>query len=152
MTNDHNGEHPPYDINIGQNKQQQLIQALMQSPVWTSSAYILTYDEGGGFFDHVAPPVFDAYGAGMRVPTWVISPYAKPSYLSSTLYEHSSTLKFLQAIFDLPTMASINHEFDTQTPGGANNQAASGQPFGPPAPPRDGRSDIGNMLDCFNFG
>src|SRR5207249_4446587 len=93
MTHDRNGEHPPYDMNLGQNKQQQLIQALMQSPLWSSSAYILTYDENGGFFDHVPPPVLDAYGLGFRVPTWVISPYAKPGHLATTLYEHSSTLK-----------------------------------------------------------
>jgi phospholipase C len=150
MTNDFNGEHPPSSINIGQTKQQQLIQALMQSPVWSSSAYILTYDESGGFFDHVAPPVLDAYGLGMRVPTWVVSPFAKPSNLAPTLYEHSSTLKFLEAVFGLPTLASINHLFDTQTPA-ANNDAANGQPFGPPAPPRDGRPEIGNMLECFNL-
>lgn len=150
MTNDLNGEHPPYDTNKGQDKQQQLIEALMQSSSWASSAYLLTYDEGGGLFDHVAPPVFDAYGAGIRVPTWVISPYAKPGHLEATLYEHSSTLKFIEAVFGLPTLASINHAFDTQTPG-ANNDAANGQTYGPPAPPRDGRTDVGNMLECFDF-
>jgi phospholipase C len=151
MTYDLNDEHPPLSITTGQNTQQRLISALMQSQFWASSAYVLTYDEAGGFFDHVPPPVFDAYGAGIRVPTWVISPFAKPGHLEATLYEHSSVLKFIETVFSLPTLASIDHQFDVQTPG-ANNDAANGQPFGPPAPPRDGRSDIGDLTQCFNFG
>jgi phospholipase C len=147
---DMDSEHPPFPITTGQSKQQKLIGALMQSSFWATSAYLLTYDEAGGFFDHVAPPVFDAYGAGMRVPTWVISPYAKPSHLEGTLYEHGSVLKFVETIFGLPTLASINHQFDEQTPG-VNNEAAGGQPFGPPAPPRDSREDIGDLTECFNF-
>jgi phospholipase C len=150
MTYDLNDEHPPLSITTGQNTQQRLISALMQSQFWASSAYVLTYDEAGGFFDHVPPPVFDAYGAGIRVPTWVISPFAKPGHLEATLYEHSSVLKFIETVFSLPTLASIDHQFDVQTPG-ANNDAANGQPFGPPAPPRDGRSDIGDLTQCFNF-
>lgn len=151
MTNDLSGEHPPYNADKGQGKQKQLIQALMQSTSWASSAYVLTYHENGGLFDHVAPPVSDAYGAGIRVPAWVISPYAKPGHLEATVYEHSSTLKFIEAVFGLPTLASVNHEFDVQTPG-SNNDAAGGLPFGPPAPPRDGRADIGSLLECFDFG
>ena len=63
-------EHPGFDIQHGEAIQQSLITALMSSSIWSSSAYILTYDEAGGYFDHVAPPVLDAYGAGIRVPTW----------------------------------------------------------------------------------
>jgi len=150
MTNDFNGEHPPYPLGVGVKDQATFINALAKSSYWKTSAYILTYDEGGGFFDHVVPPVFDAYGAGIRVPTWVISPWAKPGHLSTVLSEHGSILKFVEAIFGLPALASINHQFDVQTPG-ANNDAANGQQFGPPAPPRDGRSDIGNLMDCFLF-
>jgi phospholipase C len=141
-------EHPGSGTNIqtGMGIQQQLIEALKASPSWSSSAYILTYDEHGGFFDHVAPPVLDAYGAGMRVPTWVISPYAKPGHLEPTAYEHSSILKFIESVFGLPTLASINHQFDSSTPTGTNYQTN-----GKPAPPRDGRSDIGNLMECFAF-
>ena len=60
-------------------------------------------------------------------------------------------LKFIETIFGLPALASINHRFDTATPGGPNNEAAGGSPSGPPAPPRDGRTDIGNLLECFSF-
>jgi phospholipase C len=64
-------------MSVGMGIQQQLITALQESSAWPTSAYILTYDEHGGFFDHVAPPRFDAYGAGIRVPAWVISPFAQ---------------------------------------------------------------------------
>ncbi|MHB1511034.1 MAG: phospholipase C [Acidimicrobiales bacterium] len=145
-------EHPPADVLAGMGLQETMITALMESPLWERSAYIVTYDEHGGYFDHVPPPQLDAYGLGMRVPTWVISPHAKRGHLEPTLYEHGSTLKFIEAVFGLPTLASVNHQFDQNTPGGPNNQAATGAALGPPAPPRDGRSDIGNLLECFDFG
>jgi phospholipase C len=143
-------EHPPSDIRIGMALQQELITALMKSKSWKKSAYILTYDESGGFFDHVAPPQVDAYGFGPRVPTWVISPYARRRHLEGTLYEHSSTLKFIETVFDLPTLASVNHQFDDHTPG-ANNAAAAGASTGPAAIPRDGLQVIGDLTECFDF-
>jgi phospholipase C len=130
--------------------QQELIAALQRSRLWERSAYLLTYDESGGFFDHVAPPQLDAYGLGPRVPTWVISPWARRSHLERTLFEHSSILKFIERVFDLPTLASINHQFDERTPG-QNNAAAGGAPFGPPARPRDGSRVIGDLTECFTF-
>jgi phospholipase C len=141
-------EHPPADIRVGMRLQRELITALQQSRYWRSSAYLLTYDESGGFFDHVPPPALDPYGLGPRVPTWVISPHAKPGHLETTLYEHSSTLKFIESVFELPTEASINHKFDVSTPG-ADNAAAGGASTGPPAPPRDGLTTIGDLTECF---
>jgi len=145
-------EHPPASIQWGQSYMNTFISALMASSAWATSAFIMTYDEGGGFFDHVAPPQFDAYGAGLRIPTLVVSPYARRGYISPTVYDHSSILKLIEAVFGLPTLASLNHQFDTQTPG-VNNDAAKGAAFGPPAPPRDGLSSAatGNLLDTFNF-
>jgi phospholipase C len=113
--------------------------------------YVITYDESGGFFDHVPPPQLDADGLGFRVPAWVISPFARKGHLERTLYEHSSVLKFIETVFGLPVLASVNHRFDTSTPGGPNNDGANGSPSGPPAPPRDGRSDIGKLMECFHF-
>jgi phospholipase C len=139
-------EHPPADVSVGMGIQQELITALMQSSAWNSSAYILTYDEAGGYFDHVRPPQLDAFGLGIRLPTWVISPWAKPGHLEPTLYEHSSILKFIESVFGLPTLASANHAFDRSTPTGPNYEAG-----GAPAPPRDGRSEIGNLMKCFAF-
>ena len=143
-------EHPPVDIQWGQQKMADVIAKLMASSSWTSSALFLTYDEGGGFFDHVDPPLVDAYGLGFRVPTLVVSPYAKRGYVSSAVYEHSSILKFIERRFNLPTLASINHQFDTSTPG-SNNDAANGASMGPPAPPRDGIKDLGDFYEAFDF-
>ena len=145
-------EHPPADVSVGMGIQQELITALMQSSAWPTSAYIHTYDEAGGYFEHVAPTQLDAFGLGIRVPTWVISPWAKPGHLEPTRYEHSSILKFIETVFSLPTLASVNHAFDVATPVGSNYQAAApGASAGPPAPPRDGRSDIGDLMECFQF-
>jgi phospholipase C len=144
-------EHPPADVSVGMGIQQELITALRESSAWASSVYILTYDESGGYFEHVPSAQLDSYGLGIRVPTWVISPFAKKSHLEGTLYEHTSILKFIETVFSLPTLASVNHQFDTSTPGGPNNAASNGQPLGPPAPPRDGRPEIGNLMECFTF-
>ncbi len=144
-------EHPPADISVGMRIQRELITALRHSSAWPRSAYIHTYDEGGGYFEHVRPPQLDAYGLGIRVPTWVISPHARAGHLEPTLYDHTSILKFIEAVFDLPTLASVNHRFDKSTPGGPDNEASNGRPLGPPAPPRDGNPAIGDLMACFRF-
>jgi phospholipase C len=143
-------EHPPANIQAGMKIQKDLVTALRNSTAWATSAYIITYDESGGFFDHVKPPTLDGYGAGFRVPTWVISPFASGG-LQTKLYDHVSILKFIELVFALPTLASVNHRFDTSTPGGRNNEAAPKGKNGPPAPPRDGRADIGDLRECFYF-
>jgi phospholipase C len=127
-----------------------LINGLIHSNSWRNSILFFTYDEGGGFFDHVPPPQVDAYGMGMRVPMLVISPYVKRGYISNHLYEHASMLKFIERRFSLPSLASINHEFDISTPA-QNNEAAQGKPFGPPAPPRDGLTQIGDFYEVLDF-
>src|SRR5260221_1741456 len=87
---------------------------------------------------------------GMRVPTLIISPWVRRGRVSGQLYEHSSLLKFIERRFGLPTLASVNHLFDRSTPG-TNNDAAQSQPFGPPAPPRDGLAQIGDFYNEFDF-
>src|SRR5260370_41057433 len=143
-------EHPPLDIRTGEFAMEAVIKALMNSPAWKSSVLFLTYDEGGGYFDHVAPPQVDAYGLGFRVPMLVVSPYAMRGYVSGQWYEHSSILKFIERRFGLPSLASINHQFDISTPG-TNNDAANGKPKGPPEPPRDGLKEIGDFYEAFDF-
>ena len=143
-------EHPPADIQMGQHSMSEVINALMASKLWQSSALFFTYDEGGGFFDHVPPPQVDAYGLGFRVPMLVVSPWVRRGYVSGQLYEHSSVLKFIERCFGLPSLASVNHQFDTSTPG-TNNDAANGKPSGPPAPPRDGLAQIGDFYEAFDF-
>ena len=140
-------EHPPADVSVGMALQEECITAVKESPQWERAAFLLTYDEHGGYFDHVAPPQIDAYGLGVRVPLWVVSPFAKQGPLESRLpADHASTLKLIEAVFGLPTLASRNHLFDTATPTGGDFQAN-----GAPAPPRDGRADLSNLLDLFSF-
>ena len=143
-------EHPPADISVGMGIVQELVDGLRNSSSWATSAYIHTYDEAGGYFDHVRPPQVDAFGLGIRVPTWIISPFAKPAHLEPTVYEHTSTLKFIEAVYSLPTLAAANHLFDSGTPSGGNYEAATGS-VGPPAPPRDANPSIGNLMECFAF-
>jgi phospholipase C len=144
-------EHPPAAIFFGEEEMSGIIKALVSSKLWTSSVLFFTYDEGGGFFDHVVPPQVDAYGMGQRVPMLVISPWVKRGYVSGQLYEHSSILKFIERRFGLPSLASVNHQFDAATPG-QHNDAANGKSMGPPAPPRDGLSQIGDFVEAFDFG
>jgi phospholipase C len=140
-------EHPPADVSVGMGFQQELITALRRSRAWERSAFLLTYDEHGGFFDHVAPPTVDAYGLGVRVPLWVISPYARRGPVRSRKpAEHVSTLKLIERLHGLPTLASRNHTFDTATPIGGDYDTA-----GAPAPPRDGLESISDLLDLFDF-
>jgi phospholipase C len=138
-------EHPPADIQTGQAMIQSIVTAVQQSAAWSSTAILITYDEGGGFFDHVPPPQLDAYGSGIRVPMIVVSPYAKVGYIDTTYSEHGSVLKFIETVFGLPTLASINHQFDTATP--TTNNLANGAPF----PPRDGNPQPSDLTQCFSF-
>jgi phospholipase C len=144
-------EHPPADVSIGMGIQEELVTALRNSAAWESSAYIITYDEHGGYFDHVPPPEVDAFGLGVRIPTWIISPWAKPGYLDPNLYEGVSVLKFLERLHGLPTLASVNHLFDEGTPTGGNYEAAGGAEVGPPAPPRDNMGELGDLFNAFDF-
>jgi phospholipase C len=139
-------EHPPADVSVGMGFQQKLITALRNSPQWQDSAFLLTYDEHGGFFDHVAPPVVDAFGLGVRVPLWVVSPHVKATgpVLSGKPADHTSTLKLIEQLHGLPTLASINHAFDAGTPTGGNYGSG-----GQPAPPRDGNGAVSDLLDLF---
>src|SRR5579864_963651 len=143
----HLDEHPPANVAVGMDLQKDLIGALRRSRAWSSSAYLLTYDEHGGYFDHVAPPKVDAFGLGVRVPLWVVSPHARKGVVKSAKpADHSSTLKFIERVFGLPTLASRNHAFDSSTPTGSDYQAG-----GAPAPPRDGLASLSDLFDLFTF-
>ena len=94
-------EHPSNSTCAGENWTVQQINAVMQGPQWNSTAIFLTWDDFGGFFDHIAPPVTGQYGLGPRVPLLIISPYAKAGNISHTQYEFSSILKFIEEDFGL---------------------------------------------------
>jgi phospholipase C len=131
-------------IHIGQNMIKSIVTAVQKSKAWASTAILITWDEEGGFFDHIAPPQLDAFGPGLRVPMIVVSPLAKPGHVDTTFSEHSSVLKFIEKVFGLPTLASTNHQFDTSTPRGSNYER-NGAPF----PPRVGNSKISDLTQCF---
>ncbi len=99
-----NNEHPPGSVCTGENWTVAQMNALMSGPNWSSSAVFLTYDDFGGFYDHVPPPPVDIYGLGPRVPLVIISPYAKTGYISHTQYELSSVIKFAEEVFGLPSL------------------------------------------------
>ena len=77
----------------------------MQSVHWDSSAFIVTYDDWGGWYDHVPPPQVDEYGYGFRVPTLLISPYAKEGYIDSTVLDYTSILRFIEDNWDLEPLS-----------------------------------------------
>jgi phospholipase C len=97
-------EHPPSSLCAGENWSVEQLNAVMQGPDWNSTVVFLTWDDFGGFFDHVGPPSVDAFGLGPRVPFIVISPYALANHISSTQYEFSSVLKFVEERFNLPNL------------------------------------------------
>jgi phospholipase C len=108
IANAANDDHPPHDILRGQAYLSTILHALAEGPQWERSMVIITYDEHGGFFDHVAPPTVEdersaeGFGQlGVRVPGLIISPYARRGFVSSTLYEHSSVPAFLEWLFGL---------------------------------------------------
>jgi len=97
-------EHPTWSTCNGENWTVNQINAVMQGPYWKSTAIFLAWDDFGGFYDNVAPPVLDQYGLGARVPMIIISPWAKAGYISHTTYEFSSFLKFVEERYGLASL------------------------------------------------
>ena len=103
-----NDDHPHADIRRGQSFLAKVVNALMQSRAWPNTVLVITYDEWGGFFEHVPPPTLPdndpAHAlAGFRVPTYVVSPFAPPG-IASNQYDHSSILKMVEWRFGLHSL------------------------------------------------
>jgi len=113
-------EHPTGDVQRGEAWSRRIYLAAIASPLWPSLAVIYTYDESGGFFDHVAPPAacppaadqaaFDHFG--VRVPFTVVSPWARPHAVSHRPQDHTSVLRFVQALHDLPALTARDANAD----------------------------------------
>jgi len=99
-------EHPPARSDCGMDYVSYLVNAVMQSPYWNSTAIVLTWDDWGGFYDNVPPPQVDEFGLGFRVPTIVISPWVKPHFIDNTQYEFASMLRLAEDNFNLPTLGT----------------------------------------------
>jgi phospholipase C len=132
-------EHPPALVSDGQNYVTNLINALMQGPEWESTAIFLAWDDWGGFYDHVVPPVVDQNGYGLRVPAMVISPWAKAGLVDHQTLSFDAYVKFIEDVFlgsqrldpatdgrpdprptvreNAPTLGDLANDFDfTQAP------------------------------------
>jgi phospholipase C len=98
-------DHPGYGgLCDGENWTVETINAIMRSPVWSHTAIVLTWDDFGGFYDHVPPPHVDVYGLGPRVPAIVISPWARPGSIFHETADFSSVLRMIEMIFGLPSL------------------------------------------------
>lgn len=100
------GEHPPESVCQGENWTTHVLNTLMQGPEWSSTAVFIEWDDFGGYYDHVPPPQVDRFGLGPRVPLLIISPFAKPGYVSHTVSEPSSMLKFVERRYHLPPLTA----------------------------------------------
>ena len=116
-------EHPVGRVISGQRFVRGLIQALMRSDAWESSAFMVTYDDWGGWYDHVRPPQVDAHGYGFRVPAFLVGGYAKRGHIESTTLDYTSILRFIEDNWGLApldvrdaTANSIAGAFDFASP------------------------------------
>jgi phospholipase C len=112
-------EHPPGSVTDGQEYVTSIVNAVMESPDWMHTALFVTWDEWGGFYDHVPPPVVDFEGLGFRVPMLVISPYARKGYVDDAEGEFSTPLRFIADNWGLPYLTeriarthNFEHVFD----------------------------------------
>lgn len=119
---DQYSDHAPEPTQPAQNFVASIINAIMESRYWSSTAIFLTWDDFGGYYDHVPPPKLDGVGLGPRVPLIVISPYAKPGYIGSDLGEFASFDKFIEEDFGLPSLGQ-----------------------------RDSLASVSDLMDFFNF-
>ncbi len=135
VPNGHVSEHPPALVSKGQSYVTGLINTIMKSPDWNSTAIFLTWDDWGGFYDHVLPPHVDVNGYGLRVPGLVISPYAKRGFIDHQTLSFDAYAKFIEDDFL----------------GGARlNPATDGRPD-PRPDVRESAPQLGNLAYDFNF-
>jgi phospholipase C len=89
-----------------------IVNAIGQSQYWDSTVIFVTWDDWGGWYDHVQPPLYNSYELGFRVPLLVISPYAKQGYVSHVQHEFGSILRFTEENFGLPSMGTTDDRAD----------------------------------------
>jgi phospholipase C len=121
-------QHPPANHQYGEQFLYDVVKAVSESPLWASTALIITHDEHGGFYDHVPPPAacppddrpIDEGGSigkfdrlGIRVPLIVVSPFAKKSHVSHVVTDHTSILRLIESRFQLPAMSNRDANAET---------------------------------------
>src|SRR6266850_4600152 len=124
-----NDEHPPANVQVGQEFASRVVKAVLTSPKWSRSAVLVTYDEHGGYYDHVPPPLAcqpdsippalnmtdvpgDFDRLGIRVPVVAVSPYARRHFVSHKAYDHTSILRFIETRFDLGALTKRDANAD----------------------------------------
>ena len=129
-------EHPPSLVTAGQTYVTRVINAIMRSSDWSSTAIFLAWDDWGGFYDHVKPPRVDGQGYGIRVPALVISPYARRGYIDHQVLSSDAYLKFIEDDF------LQRKRIDPRTDGRPDSRPDV----------RENARILGNLVHDFNFG
>jgi phospholipase C len=135
VPNQRRSEHPPSSIATGQAWVTRLIDAVMKGLNWSSSAIFLTWDDWGGFYDHMLPPVVGGHAYGLRVPAMVISPYARAGFIDHQLLSPDAYLRFIEDAF---------------LGGQRLNPSTDGRPDSRPRV-FETAAGLGNLLRDFNF-
>jgi len=135
MPNNVHSEHPPNLVSVGQRYVTNLVNAIMTSPNWDSTAIFLSWDDWGGFYDHITPPNVDVNGYGIRVPGIVISAYAKKGFIDHQTLSFDAYNRFIEDLF------LSGQRIDPKT---------DGRPDGRPTV-REGVPRLGDMLLDFDF-
>jgi phospholipase C len=136
VPNQRYSEHPPSSVAYGQTYVTTLVNTIMKSPCWGSTAIFLSWDDWGGFYDHVMPPNVDQNGYGLRVPGLVISPYARSGFVDHQALSHDAYLKFIEDDFIF---------------GARLDPATDGRPD-PRPDVREADPNLGDLASEFDFG
>lgn len=107
-----NSDHPPANVCNGEGWTVQVLNAIMSSQFWNSTAVFVVWDDHGGYYDHVPPPTLDFWGLGIRTPLLILSPYVKAGTVQHAVYESSSMLAFVEKVFDLPPLSQRDKKAD----------------------------------------
>jgi phospholipase C len=105
-------DHAGYNQGLGPSWVASIVNAIGHSRYWANTAVLITWDDWGGFYDHVAPTIYNSYEYGFRVPLIVVSPYAKSGYVSKVTHDFGSILKFIEGVFGLPSLGYADARAD----------------------------------------
>jgi phospholipase C len=105
-------DHPRNSGGDGPSWVASVVNAIGNSQYWKNTAILITWDDWGGWYDHVAPPILNSYEYGFRVPLIVVSPYAKAAYISHTTHDFGSMLKFIEKTYNLPSLGYADASAD----------------------------------------
>jgi hypothetical protein len=128
-------EHPSAKVSTGQAFVTNIVNHVMRSDLWKNTAIFVTWDEWGGFYDHVKPPVIDGQGLGIRVPGFVISPYARRGFIDHHTASFDSYVKFIENVF------LRGRRLDPTTDGRPDSRPVV----------RDNAPQLSDLMDDFDF-